>query len=95
MMAVAALLGSWMAWARGLWIFPFVVAWAVHGIGARYTDMPLVGPAADPIADAAITVGVALFILVQRPHATTPHEQVPSLTEGDALPDQGTPSRSV
>lgn len=63
MMGVAALLASWMAWARGLWIFPFVVAWAVHGIGARYAGTPLVGQAADPIAVGAIGIGLAAWWL--------------------------------
>ena len=45
MMLVATLLGVGMAWRRGNWLFPLVVAWAVFGIGARYTDLPAI---ADP-----------------------------------------------
>jgi signal peptidase II len=44
------------------------------------------------IADAAITVGVALFILVQRPHPATPGEQAVSpVTEGAVPPAAETP----
>jgi hypothetical protein len=46
MMVVATLLGAAMAWARGMWLFPLVVAWAVNGIGARYAELPAIaGPA--------------------------------------------------
>ena len=38
MMGVATGLGAWMAWGRGMWVFPPVVAWALYGIGARYPD---------------------------------------------------------
>lgn len=40
MMAVATILGIVMAFRKGNWIFPFVVAWALHGIGDRYAEMP-------------------------------------------------------
>ena len=45
MMLVATLLGVAMAWRRGNWLFPLVVAWAVYGIGARDTNLPAI---ADP-----------------------------------------------
>ena len=45
MMLVATLLGWVMARARGMWIFPLVVAWAVYGIGARYADLPAMATA--------------------------------------------------
>jgi hypothetical protein len=40
MMVVATALGCVMA-ARGIWVFPLVVAWALRGIGVRW---PAVGP---------------------------------------------------
>lgn len=46
MMGVATLLGIGMAWAKGMWLFPLVVAWAIHGIGSRYADLPLIAGAA-------------------------------------------------
>lgn len=42
MMLVATLLGAVMAWARGMWVFPLVVAWAIYGIGARYAALPAI-----------------------------------------------------
>jgi signal peptidase II len=48
------------------------------------------------IADAAITVGVALFILVQRPHVAKPEEQAAmQVTEGDLPTAPETPSQPV
>lgn len=39
MMVGATALGAYMALARGSWIFPLVVAWAVSGIGVRFQEV--------------------------------------------------------
>lgn len=41
MMAAATALGLLMVIRRGVWIFPFVTAWAFVGIADRYADDPL------------------------------------------------------
>lgn len=73
MMGIASLLGAWMARGRGMWIFPFVVAWAVYGIGARYAVHPVLGAVAHPIAIGAVLVGLAGWWLgrsTSHPNAT-------------------------
>jgi hypothetical protein len=66
MMAIASLLGVWMAWGKGMWLFPLVVAWAVLGIGVRYAQDPLIGSAALPIAATAILTGLGGWWLGRR-----------------------------
>lgn len=70
LMAVAALLGVMMAWTQGMWIFPFVVAWAVYGIGARYADDPLIGATANPLAVGAILMGLSAWWFGRRARRT-------------------------
>lgn len=66
MMAIATLLGWWMAWGRGNLVFPFVVAWALAGIAARYADDPIVGWLGGPGAVGGVLVGVACWAVGRR-----------------------------
>jgi hypothetical protein len=58
LMGVATLLGVVMAWGRGNWIFPFVVAWALRGIGARYPELPALTTAVTWLVPAGIVGGL-------------------------------------
>jgi hypothetical protein len=57
MLLVATSLGAVMAWARGMWVFPLVVAWAVHGIGARYAAIPAIATMAQWLVPLGIAGG--------------------------------------
>jgi len=63
LMAVATGLGAFMAWSRGMWLFPVVVAWAVYGIGTRYADLPLIAGAARTFAGVGLVLGSAGWLL--------------------------------
>ena len=39
MMVAATALGGYMAVARGAWVFPLIVAWAVSGIAVRFQEV--------------------------------------------------------
>ena len=58
MMGVATLLGVVMAYGRGNWLFPFVVAWALRGIGARYATVPDIVIATTWLVPAGIVLGM-------------------------------------
>ena len=58
MMGVATLLGVVMAYGRGNWLFPFVVAWALRGIGARYATVPDIAAATMWLVPAGIVLGM-------------------------------------
>lgn len=62
MMGVATLLGVWMAWAKGMWLFPLVVAWAVHGIGTRYADLAPIAGAARAFTWTGLALGAAAWL---------------------------------
>ena len=62
MMAVASVLGAWMAWARGMWVFPLVVAWAIYGIGARYADLPAIAEATRIILVVGLPIGTVAWL---------------------------------
>ncbi|MGA0919280.1 MAG: tryptophan-rich sensory protein [Gemmatimonadaceae bacterium] len=62
MMTVASALGAWMARARGMWVFPLVVAWAIYGIGARYADLPVMAEATRVLLLGGPTVGLLAWI---------------------------------
>lgn len=66
MMVVATLLGTWMAWGWGMWLFPPVVAWALHGIGVRYADLPALATAAAWLVPAGLTLGALAWWLGRR-----------------------------
>lgn len=71
MMAVATALGAVMAVRKGNWTFPFVVAWALRGIGARYTDRAALSGAATALVVVGLLVGlVAIGRAVRRRPAT-------------------------
>lgn len=59
-MLVATLLGVGMAWRRGNWLSPLVVAWAVFGIGASAVDQPILANGPDPTGLTAVYFAVAL-----------------------------------
>ena len=61
MMGVATLLGVLMAYAKGNWSFPFVVAWALYGIGDRYADLPTIGSAVDWLVPGGIGLGLVAW----------------------------------
>jgi MFS family permease len=58
MMIVATVLGWVMVVLRGIWIFPPTVAWAIYGIGARFSEVPAIASAARILVPAGIAVGV-------------------------------------
>ena len=60
--AVASALGAWMAWARGMWVFPLVVAWAIYGIGARYADLPAIAEATRIILVVGLPIGTVAWL---------------------------------
>jgi hypothetical protein len=66
MMAVACVLAVLMARLKGNWLFPVVVAWAVHGIGARYADLPAIAVRASLLVPAVLTVGGVALVLRAR-----------------------------
>ncbi len=66
MMAVACVLAVLMARLKGNWLFPVVVAWAVHGIGARYADVPAIAVRAALLVPAVLTVGGIALVLRTR-----------------------------
>lgn len=61
MMIVATVLGWAMSYARGAWVFPLVVAWALRGIGARYADLPAIAGPAAILVPAGIVGGLGLW----------------------------------
>lgn len=61
MMGVATLLGAVMAHARGNWLFPLVVAWALRGIGARHAAVPAIAEATAWLVPAGIAAGAAAW----------------------------------
>lgn len=70
MMGVATGLGWWMAWARRNLTFPFVVAWALAGIAARYPADGAVVWAGGPGAVGGIIIGSALWVAATRRTST-------------------------
>jgi hypothetical protein len=50
-----------MAYAKGNWSFPFVVAWALHGIGDRYADLPTISSAVDWLVPGGIGLGLVAW----------------------------------
>ncbi len=66
MILVATLLGIAMAWGRGNWLFPLVVAWAVFGIGARYAELPAIADAAKWLVPTGIVLGLLAWWLGRR-----------------------------
>ena len=68
---LATVLGAVMAVRKGNWTFPFVVAWALRGIGARYTDRAALSGAATALVVVGLLVGlVAIGRAVRRRPAT-------------------------
>ncbi|MEI6739626.1 MAG: tryptophan-rich sensory protein [Gemmatimonadaceae bacterium] len=63
MMGVATLLGLLMAFRRGNWLFPMVVAWAVRGIGARFIDLPAIASVTVWLAPVGAALGLVLWFL--------------------------------
>jgi hypothetical protein len=61
MMIVATALGWLMSYARGAWVFPLVVAWALRGIGARYADLSAIAGPAAILVPAGIAGGLGLW----------------------------------
>lgn len=61
MMLVATLLGVVMAWGRGNWLFPLVVAWALYGIAARYPDQPALAAGGRWLVPGGLIVGAAAW----------------------------------
>lgn len=66
MMGVATALGWILALMRGMWVFPFVVAWALRGIAARHADVAPVVAAAGALVPAGIAIGVLLAFVARR-----------------------------
>ena len=61
MMGVATALGAVMAYGRGTWLFPLVVAWALRGIGARHAAVPLIADVTAWLVPAGVALGVVAW----------------------------------
>ena len=66
MMLVATLLGVTMAWARGNWLFPLVVAWALRGIGARYPEVAASAVTTRWLVPAGVAAGAVAWLAGRR-----------------------------
>ena len=66
MMLVATLLGAIMAWGRGNWLFPLVVAWALRGIGARYPDVAAIADTTRWLVPAGVAIGAVAWLAGRR-----------------------------
>ena len=66
MMFVATVLGALMAWERGNWLFPLVVAWALRGIGARYPEVAAIADATRWLVPAGVAVGAVAWFAGRR-----------------------------
>ncbi|QJR36076.1 TspO/MBR family protein [Gemmatimonas groenlandica] len=66
MMFVATLLGTVMAWGRGNWLFPLVVAWALRGIGARYPEVAAIADTTRWLVPAGVVVGMIAWAAGRR-----------------------------
>lgn len=66
MMLVATLLGAIMAWGRGNWLFPLVVAWALRGIGARYPEVAAIADTTRWLVPAGIVIGGLAWAMGRR-----------------------------
>lgn len=66
MMLVATLLGAIMAWRRGNWLFPLVVAWALRGIGARYPEVASIADTTRWLVPAGVTAGAVAWLAGRR-----------------------------
>jgi hypothetical protein len=66
MMLVATVLGALMAWGRGNWLFPLVVAWALRGIGARYPEVAAIADATRWLVPAGVAVGAVAWFAGRR-----------------------------
>jgi hypothetical protein len=72
MMLVATLLGAIMAWRRGNWLFPLVVAWALRGIGARYPEVATIADTTRWLAPAGVAAGAVAWLAGRRVGRTGP-----------------------
>lgn len=72
MMLVATLLGATMAWGRGNWLFPLVVAWALRGIGARYPEVAALADTTRWLVPAGIVVGAGAWAAGRRARRGVP-----------------------
>jgi hypothetical protein len=61
MMGVATALGAVMAYGRGNWLFPLVVAWALRGIGARHAAVPQMADVTAWLVPAGVALGVVAW----------------------------------
>ena len=72
MMLVATLLGTIMAWGRGNWLFPLVVAWALRGIGARYPEVAAIADTTRWLVPAGVAVGTVAWLAGRRARRSRP-----------------------
>ncbi len=72
MMLVATLLGTIMAWGRGNWLFPLVVAWALRGIGARYPEVAAVAGTTRWLVPAGVAAGAVAWLAGRRARRCAP-----------------------
>ena len=72
MMAVATGLGALMAVGRRNWLFPFVVAWALRGIGDRYADDAVLATASSVCVAVGLAGGVGAIVWQRRAPRVTP-----------------------
>ena len=62
MMVATTALAAFMAWRRGVWVYPLVVAWAVAGIAVRFSDSALLAGTGWSM----VLVGVASLVVSRR-----------------------------
>ncbi len=72
MMIVATLLGAIMAWGRGNWLFPLVVAWALRGIGARSADIAAIAGTTVWLVPTGIVAGMIAWVAGRRARRERP-----------------------
>ena len=72
MMLVATLLGAMMAWGRGNWLFPLVVAWALRGIGARYPEVAAIADSTRWLVPAGVAAGAVAWLAGRRARRSRP-----------------------
>jgi len=78
LMIIATALGAIMAWRRGNWLFPLVVAWALRGIGVRYADIGTLAGTTSWLVPTGVVVGLLAWVAGRRARGDGATERVTS-----------------